>query len=236
MDSPGCPSTWSSPAARTKLETSQQGLWCIILSAKHPLYHTNCWATWDPCAKVPCTVLWLASDLCLWWCRSLVLCVLSPYGTDPCPYSQRSPYHRLQDQVLGELWGEEPVLCLYLFVPHSRHLLSLGCKFVVFLLQAPNLQWSLQQKPSISLHSLTELDGVAFQVLRCFIISLDLILKTWLRPENAVQCYLRCYRALLLSSPFIFLLLLINEQHSSVHWGVVRDEILGMIFKYPGMS
>lgn len=70
------------------------------------------------------------------------------------------------------------MLCSYLFVPHSKHLLSLGCKFMVFLSQAPNPQWSLQQKPSVSLHSLTQLAEVAFQVLRCLIISLDLILKT----------------------------------------------------------
>lgn len=48
---------------------------------------------------------------------------------------------------------------------------------MVFLLQAPNPQWSLQQKPSISLHSLTQLAEVEFQVLRCLIISLDLILE-----------------------------------------------------------
>lgn len=79
--------------------------------------------------------------------------------------------------MLGKLWVEEPVICSYLFAPHYRHLLSLGCKFVVFLLQAPNPQWSLQQKPSISLHSLTQLAEVEFQVLRCLIISLDLILE-----------------------------------------------------------
>lgn len=68
------------------------------------------------------------------------------------------------------------MLCSYLFAPHSRRLLSLGCK--LFLLQAPNPQWSLQQKPSNSLHSLTQLAEVAFQVLRCLTISLGLILKT----------------------------------------------------------
>lgn len=48
---------------------------------------------------------------------------------------------------------------------------------MVFLLQAPNPQWSLQQKPSISLRSLTQLAEVEFQVLRCLIVSLDLILE-----------------------------------------------------------
>lgn len=90
---------------------------------------------------------------------------------------RREVNNSLQDRVLGKLWGEEPVLCSYLFAPHSRRLLSLGCKSVVFLLQAPNRQWSLQQKPSIPLHSLTQLAEVAFQILRCLIISLDLILK-----------------------------------------------------------
>lgn len=45
------------------------------------------------------------------------------------------------------------------------------------LLQASSPPWSLQQEPSISPHSLTQLAGVVFQVLRCLIISLDLILK-----------------------------------------------------------
>lgn len=36
--------------------------------------------------------------------------------------------------------------------------------------------------------------------------------------------------------PFILLPLLVDEQRSSVHWGIVREEILGATFKYPGMS
>lgn len=68
-----------------------------------------------------------------------------------------------------------------LLAAHSRHLPSSGCKFVARLLQAPNPPWSLQQEPSISLRSLTRLAGMAFQVLRCLIISLDLILKNLTR-------------------------------------------------------
>lgn len=129
--------------------------------------------------------------------------------------------------------GEKSLCFVPLSVSHSRHLLSLGCKFVVFLLQAPNPQWSLQQKPSIS-------DSACWGCISCFEVPYNLsgsypknVTQTW---ECFTMLSLRCYWDLLLSSPFIFLLLLINEQHSSVHWGVVRDEILGMIFKYPGMS
>lgn len=68
-----------------------------------------------------------------------------------------------------------------LLAAHSRHLPSSGCKFVARLLQAPNPPWSLQQEPSISLRSPTRLAGMAFQVLRCLIISLDLILKNLTR-------------------------------------------------------
>lgn len=79
--------------------------------------------------------------------------------------------------VLVKLWREEPMLGSYLLAARSRHLPSLGCKFVAPLSQAPSSPWSLQQQPSISLHFLTQLAGVAFQVSRCLIISLDLIPK-----------------------------------------------------------
>lgn len=65
----------------------------------------------------------------------------------------------------------------HLLAAHSRHLPSSGCKSVSPLLQASNAPWSVQQEPSISLCSLTQLAGVTFQVLRCLIISLDLTLK-----------------------------------------------------------
>lgn len=79
--------------------------------------------------------------------------------------------------VLVKLWREEPMLGSYLLAAHSRHLPSLGCKFVAPLSQAPSSPWSLQQEPSISLRFLTQLAGVTFQVSRCLIISLDLIPK-----------------------------------------------------------
>lgn len=69
----------------------------------------------------------------------------------------------------------------YLLAARSRHLPSLGCKFVSPLSQTHNSLWSLQQEPSISLCFLTQLAGVTFQVSRCLIISLDLI------PKNLTQ-------------------------------------------------
>lgn len=73
---------------------------------------------------------------------------LSLYEPDPCLYSWRSPYHGLQAPV--KLWREEPVLGSSLLRAHSRHLPTLGCKFVAPLLQEFNPSWSLQQEPSIS--------------------------------------------------------------------------------------
>lgn len=47
------------------------------------------------------------------------------------------------------------MLSSHLLAAHSRHLPSSGCQFVAPFSQPPSSPWSLQQEPSISLHSLT---------------------------------------------------------------------------------
>lgn len=100
------------------------------------IWHANHWATWDLWAEVTHAFLWLVSNPCLWSCRSTVVSVLSLYEIDPCPSSQRSPYHNLQTQVWIKLWKEEPMLGSYLPAAPSRHLPSSGWLFVAHLLQA----------------------------------------------------------------------------------------------------